>query len=53
MGGTIPTGYDVKGRKLAVNSAEAKTVRLIFRRYLALGRVSKLCAELDRRIFDH
>jgi site-specific DNA recombinase len=49
MGGTIPLGYDVKDRKLVVNEAEAETVRLIFQRYLALGCVSKLRAELDRK----
>jgi site-specific DNA recombinase len=47
MGGTIPLGYDVKDRKLIVNEAEAETVRLIFRRYLALGCVSKLQIDLD------
>src|SRR5215510_752697 len=49
MGGTIPLGYDVKDRKLTVNEAEAKTVRLIFQRYLALGCVSKLQIDLDRK----
>lgn len=48
MGGTIPLGYDVKNRKLIVNEAEAKTVQLIFDRYLALGCVSQLRDELDR-----
>jgi site-specific DNA recombinase len=49
MGGTIPLGYDVKDRKLIVNEAEAETVRLIFRRYLAVGCVSKLQVDLDRK----
>ena len=49
MGGTIPLGYDVKDRKLIPNEGEAATVRLIFQQYLALGCVSKLCAELDRQ----
>jgi site-specific DNA recombinase len=40
MGGTVPLGYDVKHRKLVVNEVEAETVRLIFRRYLAIGCVS-------------
>jgi site-specific DNA recombinase len=48
MGGTVPVGYDVKDRKLVVNEAEAETVRLIFRRYLAVGCVSKLQIDLDR-----
>jgi len=37
MGGNVPLGYDLKHRKLVVNEAEAKTVRLIFERYLELG----------------
>jgi site-specific DNA recombinase len=49
MGGTIPLGYDVRDRKLIVNNAEAETVRLIFQRYLALGCVSRLRVELDRK----
>jgi site-specific DNA recombinase len=49
MGGTIPLGYDVKDRKLVVNETEAETVRLIFRRYLAVGCVSKLQMDLDRK----
>ena len=49
MGGTIPLGYDVQDRKLIVNKAEAETVRLIFARYLALGCVSSLQADLDRK----
>src|SRR5262245_56358092 len=46
MGGTIPLGYDVRDRKLAVNDADAESVRHIYRRYLALGCVSRLQAEL-------
>jgi site-specific DNA recombinase len=49
MGGTIPLGYDVKNRKLIVNAKEAERVRLIYRRYLAVGCVSKLRSDLDRR----
>jgi site-specific DNA recombinase len=49
MGGNVPLGYDVKDRKLIVNAAEADTVRLIFRRYVELGSVALLRAELDRR----
>jgi site-specific DNA recombinase len=49
MGGTIPLGYDVKERKLVINEEEADRVRLIFRQYLALGCVSKLRADVDRR----
>ncbi len=49
MGGTIPLGYDVRDRKLIVNPTEADTVRLIFARYLALGCVSRLRADLQQR----
>ena len=48
MGGNVPFGYDAIGRKLQVNEAEAKTVKLIFQRYLHLGCVRLLRAELDR-----
>ncbi|MGB8411837.1 MAG: recombinase family protein [Candidatus Binatus sp.] len=49
MGGTLPIGYDLRERKLAINQSEAKTVRLIFGRYLELGSVRLLKKELDRR----
>src|SRR5215471_1226597 len=49
MGGTIPLGYDVRERKLVINEEEAERVRLIFRQYLAIGCVSKLREDLDRR----
>src|SRR5437764_12954639 len=48
MGGNVPLGYDAIGRKLLVNEAEAKTVKLIFERYLRLGCVRLLKMELDR-----
>lgn len=47
MGGQPPLGYDVRDRKLVVNEAEAATVRNIFRRYVELGSVRELKAELD------
>ena len=46
MGGVPPLGYDPPAdpntRTLVVNAAEAKTVRLIFQQYLALGSVHAL-----------
>src|SRR6266536_550024 len=48
MGGNVPLGYDVIERRLVVNEAEAKTVKLIFERYLELGCVRALKAALDR-----
>ena len=48
MGGVTPLGYDVQDRALVVNCQEAETVNHIFNRYLALGCVRKLKAELHR-----
>ncbi|NKB39010.1 MAG: hypothetical protein GKR93_17905 [Gammaproteobacteria bacterium] len=47
MGGQVPIGYDVLEKLLVVNESEAIAVRHIFNRYLALGCVRKLKAELD------
>ncbi len=47
MGGVPPLGYDVKDRKLIVNGPEAEIVRHIYRRYVALGSVQALQADLD------
>jgi len=47
MGGRVPLGYDLKDRELRINQAEAKLVRGLYERYLALGCVAKLCAELN------
>ena len=49
MGGTPPLGYDIESRKLVVNSAEAKTVNLIFQRYLDLGCVRALRDDLVKK----
>jgi DNA invertase Pin-like site-specific DNA recombinase len=46
-GGSVPLGYDRKDKRLVVNPAEARTVRLIFDQYLALGSFRKLIGELD------
>src|SRR5437764_4445761 len=48
MGGNVRLGYDVIDRHLVVNETEAKTVKLIFERYLELGCVRALRAALDR-----
>ena len=48
MGGLVPLGYDRVEKQLVVNEAEAKLVRHIYHRYLALGCVRELKAELDR-----
>jgi DNA invertase Pin-like site-specific DNA recombinase len=48
MGGTIPLGYDLKERKLIVNSEEAELIVRLFNLYLELGCVSKLKTRLDQ-----
>jgi len=49
MGGALPLGYEVHERKLVVNHGEAQTVKQIFERYLELGSVRLLTADLGRR----
>src|SRR5205823_6520645 len=49
MGGTLPLGYDVCGRKLMVNQEEARVVKHIFQCYLELGSVRELKRDLDQR----
>lgn len=46
MGGTPPLGYKPDGRSLAVVEEHAAIVRHVFERYLALGNVRQLEAEL-------
>jgi site-specific DNA recombinase len=48
MGGNIPLGYDLVGRKLVVNEVEAEQVRTIFRLYAKHGTVLEVQRELDR-----
>jgi site-specific DNA recombinase len=49
MGGFIPLGYDLKDRKLLINTKEAKTVKYIYRQYLELGCVRHLKEDLDKQ----
>lgn len=52
MGGLAPLGYDLPAngtRALVVNTVEAETVRHLFQRYLELGSVHGLIAELDEK----
>src|ERR1043166_9579960 len=49
MGGFVPFGYRAKDRTLIIDRGEAETVRLIYSRYLELGIVSALEAELAER----
>jgi site-specific DNA recombinase len=46
VGGVVPLGYQAKDRKITVIENEAKTVRHIFRRYLDLGSLNLLLADL-------
>ena len=46
MGGFVPMGYDVAGRKLVINEAEASTVRHMFQRFVELGSATLLTREL-------
>jgi site-specific DNA recombinase len=46
MGGPTPLGYDVENKKLVANPEEAERVRLIFRRYLELGCLTKTVRDL-------
>lgn len=48
MGGVVPLGYDLGERALIVNEGEARTVRLIFERYIELGAVRLLQDALER-----
>ena len=48
VGGVVPLGYQAKDRKITVVADEAKTVRLIFRRYLDLGSLNLLLTDLRR-----
>ena len=49
MGGNLPLGYDVENRKPVVNREEAKTVKLIYERYLEVGCVRVLQQDLEKR----
>jgi site-specific DNA recombinase len=49
VGGPVPMGYRVIDKKVSIVPAEAKTVRMIFERYLALKSISALQTELDQK----
>ncbi|MBN9555826.1 MAG: recombinase family protein, partial [Alphaproteobacteria bacterium] len=49
MGGNAPMGFIARDKKLVVIPDEAETVRMIFRRYLALGSTGLLLKDLRRR----
>ena len=49
VGGPVPLGYRCLDKKLEIVPDEAEAVRTIFTRYLELGSIGALLAELDRR----
>src|SRR6187455_1407716 len=49
VGGPLPLGYDMKDGKIVIVEQEAELVRTIFRRYLELGSLNPLMADLRRR----
>jgi DNA invertase Pin-like site-specific DNA recombinase len=49
VGGAVPMGYASVNKKLVVVPEEAETVRFILRRYLELGSIGDLVADLDKR----
>ena len=49
VGGPVPLGYRVSGKKLIVVPEEAAVVRVIFERYLALGSIRMLADDLAAR----
>jgi DNA invertase Pin-like site-specific DNA recombinase len=49
MGGSVPTGYDLKDKKLYPSPVEAEAVRFIFKRYLELRSVRDLMNDLRAR----
>lgn len=49
VGGMVPLGYLLQDGQLTIEEEEAKTVRLIFQRYLELGSVNRLVKDLKER----
>jgi len=49
VGGMTPLGYETKDRRIVVVEKEAERVRTIFRRYLALGSLNRVLADLRQR----
>jgi site-specific DNA recombinase len=50
VGGVVPLGHRVVDRKLVVHEDEARTVSLIFERYLSVGSMLALMRELNERV---
>ncbi len=51
MGGKPPLGYDVKERKLVINEAEAKIVRILFHSYTETESITETVRDLNKQGF--
>ncbi len=49
VGGMVPLGYVSRDKKLFIEEEEAERVRTIFQRYLELGSIGRLLADLRKR----
>src|ERR1700675_3533996 len=49
VGGMVPLGYVTRDKKLFIEEEEAERVRTIFQRYLDLGSIGLLLADLRER----
>ena len=49
VGGMVPLGYETKDRNIVVVEDEAERVRTVFRRYLEVGSLNRLMADLRDR----
>lgn len=49
MGGPPPLGYDVRDRKLVINTAEAETIQMIFTEFLKLQSTTLLMRDLNAK----
>ncbi|HRF07916.1 MAG TPA: recombinase family protein [Xanthobacteraceae bacterium] len=49
VGGPVPLGYQAVDKKVSIVPEEAKTVRMIFERYLVLKSIGALQEELDKK----
>jgi site-specific DNA recombinase len=49
VGGMVPLGYVSRHKKLVIEEDEAERVRTIFRRYLEVGSIGRLLADLMKR----
>ena len=49
VGGSVPMGYDVKNKRLVVNSAEADVIRKIFQRYVEIQSPKLIAMELNEQ----